>query len=189
VALSVDAAPGMARTASMASESTQQHRAQADSLGEIRVAVLTISDTRTPDTDKSGALMKELLAEGGFAVVHYGILKDEPALIRARVVDLCDGAVVDVVLTNGGTGIAPRDGTFEAIHGVLDRTMPGFGEIFRMLSFEEVGPAAMLSRAVAGLRGRTLVFCTPGSTNAVGLAMRRLIVPELRHIVLEMRGR
>lgn len=173
----------------MASASTQQHRAQAESLREIRVAVITISDTRTPETDRSGALMRELLAEAGFAVAEHAILKDEPDQIRARVAALCDGGGVDVVLTNGGTGIAPRDGTFEAVSSLLDRTMPGFGEIFRMLSFEEVGPAAMLSRATAGLRGRTLVFCTPGSENAVGLAMRRLIVPELRHLVLEMRGR
>ncbi len=173
----------------MTSQSTEQHRQQAESLERIGVAVLTISDTRTTETDGSGSLIKELLLEAGIEIVHYDILKDEPDTIRERVLKLSEEKNVDVVLTNGGTGIAPRDGTYEAVSGLLDRTLPGFGEIFRMLSWEEVGAASMLSRAVAGLRGGTLIFCMPGSSNAVGLAMRKLIVPELRHLVLEMRGR
>lgn len=173
----------------MTSPSTQQHRAEADNLGPIRVAVFTISDTRTPDTDSSGSLMRELLLAGGHELAHYEILKDEPEQIREVVVEMCASRRVDVILTNGGTGIAPRDGTFEALSSILERTLPGFGELFRMLSWQEVGSAAMLSRAVAGLRGGTLVFSTPGSTNAVGVAMNKLILPELRHLVYEMRGK
>jgi molybdenum cofactor biosynthesis protein B len=164
----------------MPSDSTQQHREQAEALGAIRVAILTFSDTRALETDKSGALIRQLAEEAGFTVALHEVLKDDPGPIRDRVRALADGGELDVVLTNGGTGIAPRDGAFEAIDGLLERRLPGFGEIFRMLSWEEVGPAAMLSRAVGGLRGRTLVFSMPGSSNAVGLAMRRLVVPELR---------
>ncbi len=173
----------------MTSQSTQEHRQQAESLERIGVAVLTISDTRTPETDRGGAAIRELLAAADFEVVHYAILKDEPDIIRETVLQLCEREDVDVVLTTGGTGIAPRDGTFEAVSGLLQRTIPGFGELFRLLSWEEVGAASMLSRAIAGLRGRTLIFCMPGSANAVDLAMRKLIVPELRHLVLEMHGR
>lgn len=171
----------------MTSLSTTQHRAEAAKLPPVRVAILTISDTRTPETDTSGAWMRERLAADGHRVEHYEILRDEPAQIRARVEALAAGGTVDAILTNGGTGIAPRDGTFEAVSTLLDKTLPGFGELFRMLSWEEVGPAAMLSRAVAGLRGNTLVFCMPGSRNAVGVALDRLILPELAHLVWEMK--
>lgn len=174
----------------MPSESTsQQHRDQAEEVGAVRVAVLTLSDTRTPETDKSGALIRELLAEAGHEVAAYEVMRDDPGPFAERVRALADGGSVDAVLCNGGTGIGPRDGAFEAVSGLLDRELPGFGELFRMLSWDEVGAAAMLSRAVAGVRGRTLVFSMPGSTNAVGLAMRRLVLPELRHLVLELRGR
>lgn len=171
----------------MPSSSTQQHRSEAEKLPPVRVAVLTISDTRTPETDTSGGYLRERLAAEGHVLVHYEILKDEPVQIRARVSELAAGGTVQAILTNGGTGIAPRDGTFEAVSGLLDKTLPGFGELFRMLSWEEVGPAAMLSRAVAGLCGQTLVFCMPGSRNAVGVAADRLILPELAHLVWEMK--
>jgi len=173
----------------MASPSTQEHRDAAQALPAVRIAVLTVSDTRTEETDKSGALMRELALAEGHAIARYAILKDEPDEIRTKVVEWCDCGEVDAVLTNGGTGIAPRDGTFEAISSLLERTLPGFGEIFRMLSWHEVGAAAMLSRATAGLRGGTVVFSTPGSTNAVRLAMTKLILPEIRHLVYEMRGK
>ncbi len=172
----------------MTSESTRQHRAEATEIVSVRAAVLTISDSRTPETDKSGRLMKDLLESQGHQITYYAVLKDEPEEIRKRVILLADSGDADVILTNGGTGITPRDGTFEAVSGVLDRTLPGFGELFRMLSWEEVGPAAMLSRAVAGLRGRTLIFSTPGSSNAVHVAMTQLILPELQHLVYEMKG-
>lgn len=170
----------------MASQSTNEHREAADEIVTVRCAIITISDTRTSNTDKSGAAIRELLQQVGHSVASYEILKDEPASIRERVLALCESGNIDVVLTNGGTGIAPRDGTFEAISGILERTLPGFGELFRMLSWNEVGPAAMLSRAVAGLRGRTLVFSMPGSSNAVNLAMSRIILPEMKHLVYEM---
>lgn len=170
----------------MASASTAQHRAQAATHPPVRVAVLTISDTRTPDTDASGKFLCEAFRAAGHEVVHYGILRDDPPAIRAAVQGLADGGSVQVILTSGGTGIAPRDGTFEAVGTLLDRTLPGFGELFRMLSWEEVGPAAMLSRAVAGLRGRTLIFCMPGSLNAVQVAAGRLILPEIAHLAWEV---
>jgi molybdopterin adenylyltransferase len=170
----------------MKSESTRQHHHAASDLPPVRAAVLTVSDTRTVDTDKSGLLIKNALEEGGHAVVHYAIMKDEPELIRESVIRLVDGRECDAVIINGGTGISPRDGTYEAVSSLLERTLPGFGELFRMLSWEEVGPAAMLSRAVAGMRGRTLIFSTPGSSNAVSLAMEKLILPELKHLVYEM---
>ncbi|MBI5153650.1 MogA/MoaB family molybdenum cofactor biosynthesis protein [Candidatus Poribacteria bacterium] len=172
----------------MPSESTTRHRCEAGELPPVRVAIITVSDTRTETTDLSGARIRELLAAVGHHIAHYILIRDEPDHIRDEVVRLCGSGDCDVIILNGGTGIAPRDGTFEAISAVLDRTLPGFGELFRMLSWEEVGPAAMLSRAVAGLRGRTLIFSTPGSSNAVNLAMTRLILPELKHLVYEMKG-
>ncbi|MCB2154365.1 MogA/MoaB family molybdenum cofactor biosynthesis protein [bacterium] len=172
----------------MSSQSTQQHRAEAQELPPVRVAVFTISDTRTPETDKSGQLIRESLEADGHQVVHYDVLKDDPAAIKDRIHMLVSSRGADVILTNGGTGIAPRDGTFEAIDSLIERPLPGFGELFRMLSWDEVGAASMLSRATAGLRGRTLIFSMPGSSNAVNLAMTRLILPEIKHLVYEMKG-
>jgi molybdenum cofactor biosynthesis protein B len=170
----------------MSSPSTAEHRAEAERLPPVRVAVLTISDTRTEETDRSGALARERLVDSGHEVIEYRIVRDDPPAIRALVQAWADGGAVQAIVTNGGTGIAPRDGTFEAIHGLLDKELPGFGELFRMLSWHEVGAAAMLSRALGGLRGRCLIFCTPGSSNAVGLAMDKLIIPELAHLVWEV---
>lgn len=170
----------------MTSESTEKHREEARGLAPARVAVLTISDTRTLADDKSGALIETLLREAGQTVALREVLKDEPEILRERVRALASSGEIDAILTTGGTGITARDGTFEAVSGLLDKTLPGFGELFRMLSWDEVGAAAMLSRAVAGLHGRTLIFCMPGSSNAVGVAMRRLIVPELAHLVYEV---
>jgi molybdenum cofactor biosynthesis protein B len=149
----------------------------------VRVAVVTVSDTRTEATDTSGTLMKTLLADAGHPVVAYRIVPDEPERIGPLLDELTASA--DVILLNGGTGISRRDTTYEVVAGRLDKVLPGFGELFRMLSYEEIGAAAMLSRATAGMMGRTLVFSTPGSTNAVRLAMERLIVPQLRHLVWE----
>ncbi len=171
----------------MSSPSTSAHRSAAAGGPPVRVAILTVSDTRTQETDKSGALIRARIEAAGHVVASYAILPDEPAQISAHVLALVEGGGVDAILTNGGTGIASRDGTYEAIAGLLEKTLPGFGEIFRMLSYHEVGAAAMLSRAVAGLRRGTLIFAMPGSTNAVTLAMDRLIVPELAHLVWEMR--
>lgn len=173
----------------MTSSSTSEHREKAERHPPVRVAVLTFSDTRTIETDGSGAIIKELLAGAGHEVVLHEVLKDDPEPISVRIQELCSTGFVDAILTNGGTGIAPRDGAYEAVAGLLDKTLPGFGEIFRVLSFEEVGAAAMLSRAVAGIRGRTVIFSMPGSRNAVRVAMEKLICPELAHLVWEMKGK
>lgn len=150
----------------------------------ITCAVITVSDTRTEDNDKSGALMMLRLHDAGHPVRGYRIVRDEANEIQAAVTEFADS--VDVILLNGGTGITRRDGTFEALSPLIEKTMPGFGELFRMLSFEEIGGAAMLSRASAGIFRKTIVFSTPGSTAAVRLAMDRLIIPELRHLVWEL---
>jgi molybdopterin adenylyltransferase len=167
-----------------ASASTAQHRQE--SPDAVAVAVLTVSDTRTEETDTSGQLILTGLRGSGHTVVDYRIVPDDPERIGA----IIDGWVADgriaAILTNGGTGIAARDTTYDAITARLDKRLDGFGELFRMLSFEEIGAAAMLSRAVAGVAGRTLVMSMPGSRNAVGLAMGRLILPELGHLVHEV---
>jgi molybdopterin adenylyltransferase len=154
----------------------------------VACAVVTVSDTRTPETDTSGARMRALLEDAGHRVVAYVILPDEPARIRAHVEGLLAAAEVDAVLVNGGTGLAPRDTTFEAVSALLDKRIDGFGELFRMLSWQEIGAAAMLSRAVAGVaRGRILVSL-PGSTPAVELGMTRLLLPTLGHMTQLVRG-
>jgi len=165
--------------------SVEQHRKEAPAT--VRCMVVTVSDTRTAETDKSGALMRELLLSNGYDVVRYEIVKDEYEQIRQLVQEAAMDPAVEALLLNGGTGIAPRDTTYEAVRDSLDKEMPGFGEIFRYLSFaEDIGTAAILSRAVAGVVGRTAVFSTPGSTGAVKLAMTRIIVPELRHVMREI---
>lgn len=155
--------------------------------GSLVCAVLTVSDTRTPDTDSSGARIRELLEADGHRVATYAILPDEPEIVRTRLVELVAESV-EVAIINGGTGLAPRDTTYEAIAGMLDKRLDGFGELFRSLSFAEIGPAAMLSRAVAGVVGRTVVASLPGSTPAVDLAMRKLLLPVLGHAVQLLRG-
>lgn len=169
--------------------SHQEHEARAAAeTPPVGCGVITISDTRDEASDTSGAAIRALLAERGHRVLHYAVVKDEPAQIVALVQQLAAQGC-KVILTNGGTGIARRDSTFEAIDSLLDKRLPGFGEIFRMLSYQEIGPAAMLSRATAGLHRGALVFCMPGSTNAVRLAMEKLILPELAHLVWEtLRG-
>lgn len=160
-----------------------QHAEQAD-LGPIVCGIITISDTRTPDTDTSGAAIRAAAQGAGCTIAHYTIVPDEPTAIVALVRQF-EHAGCQLILTSGGTGITKRDSTFEAIDGLLDKRLPGFGELFRMLSYEEIGAGAMLSRATAGLYGRALVFSMPGSTNAVQLALTKLILPELQHLVWE----
>ncbi len=166
------------------SSSTAEHREAAPD--SVRCAILTVSDTRTTETDTSGALIRQLLIATGHVVVHYEIVPDEPNSIRATVEQWIADERVQAVLTNGGTGIANRDTSYEAISGLLDKRLAGFGELFRMLSYQEIGAAAMLSRAVAGAAGQTIVVAMPGSRNAVSLAMERLILPELGHLVFEI---
>jgi molybdenum cofactor biosynthesis protein B len=168
-----------------ASRSVDEHRAAAPE--QIRCAVLTLSDTRTPETDTSGGYIREALASAGHVVADYRVLKDDPDPIAALVQAWAADPGIDAVLTNGGTGIARRDSTYDALAGLLEKRIDGFGELFRMLSWEEIGAAAMLSRAVAGTIGSTLVVAMPGSSNAVRLAMEKLVLPELRHLVYELR--
>jgi molybdenum cofactor biosynthesis protein B len=148
--------------------------------------VLTVSDTRTPESDASGALIRDTLSFSGHRVVDYRIVADEPDQIRQILSEWIDRDDVQAVLSSGGTGIAARDTTYDAISGLLEKRIDGFGELFRMLSWQEVGAAAMLSRAVAGVAGGTLIVALPGSTNAVRLALTKLIVPELGHLVYEI---
>ncbi|NEO88298.1 MAG: MogA/MoaB family molybdenum cofactor biosynthesis protein [Spirulina sp. SIO3F2] len=154
----------------------------------VACVLLTISDTRTPETDKSGQYLQQALTNAKHQIIHYQILPDEPEQIRALMQTLCGRDDVEVVICNGGTGIAPRDTTYDAIAGLLDKTLPGFGELFRMLSFQEIGSRAMASRAIAGVCEGTVVFSLPGSSNAVRLAMEQLILPELRHLVRQVQG-
>jgi len=166
--------------------SVRDHKSSGPS--SVGCYVLTVSDTRTPDTDTSGRAIRELLEAQGHTVSGHDITRDEPKDVTARVRARLADAATQVILTTGGTGISPRDGTFEAIDALLDKRLPGFGEIFRMLSFQEIGPAAMLSRATAGTTGRTAIFVLPGSEAAVRLAMTRLVLPELGHVVQQLRG-
>src|SRR5213080_691567 len=149
-------------------------------------AIVTVSDTRTPESDASGVCIRALLEEARHRVLSYTILPDDPELLRAHLEELFGVPGLDAVIVNGGTGLAPRDTTYEAIAGLLEKRLDGFGELFRMLSFQEIGAAAMLSRAVGGVYQGRVVLCMPGSPNAVRLAMSRLIIPELGHLVYEL---
>lgn len=146
--------------------------------------MLTISDSRTPATDTSGNAIVEALTAAGHQVVGRQIVRDEPAMVR----DFVDkhASEAQVIITTGGTGITSRDTTYEAIAGRLEKTLDGFGELFRMLSYDEIGSAAMLTRACAGTIGNTIVFALPGSPHAVTLAMHKLILPEIGHVVREL---
>jgi molybdopterin adenylyltransferase len=164
-----------------------QHRSSAPPVSAIRVAVISASDSRTLQTDAGGTLIHSLATQAGFSVSARELVRDEPEVIRARVSAFVATNNFDVVLMTGGTGVAARDVTIDAIAPLFDRTLDGFGELFRMLSFAEIGPAAMLSRATAGIIGRVAVFLMPGSPAAVTLALERLILPELAHLVGELR--
>lgn len=168
------------------STSANQHKQEAPA--HVRCFVVTVSDTRTVETDKSGRLIAELLETHGHAVAGRRIVPDDKATISALLRETAEDPAVDAVLLSGGTGISARDVTVEAVQQLLDKELPGFGELFRYLSFtEDIGSAAMLSRAVAGSIGRTAIFAMPGSIGAVRLAMTRLILPELGHVMRELR--
>ncbi|HZC18588.1 MAG TPA: MogA/MoaB family molybdenum cofactor biosynthesis protein [Rubrobacteraceae bacterium] len=167
------------------SESVQKHREASPE--EIQVAILTVSDTRTPKTDTGGNVIAEHMLAAGHEVARREIVKDDAPRIKEVLEGLLAEEGVDAVITTGGTGISARDTTYEVVSRMIDKKLDGFGEIFRMLSYEEVGAAAMLSRAVAGAAGSKFVACLPGSTNAVRLAMEKLLVPEIPHVVFELR--
>jgi molybdenum cofactor biosynthesis protein B len=163
----------------------EEHRRQAQGQGSVPLAVVTVSDTRTPETDVSGRLIRELAEAAGHAVVGYRIVKDEPDQVAAALDEFSAGPA-RLILFNGGTGIGRRDRTYDVISQALEKTLPGFGELFRMLSYQEIGAAAMLSRATAGVYRGKVVVSTPGSPNAVRLAMEKLILPEMQHLAWEL---
>ena len=178
----------------MAAESTRpahdpaatprEHKAHAPR--SIGCYVLTISDSKTPETDTSGAAIRELLTAAGHPVIGSTIVRDEPDAVRRVIREACSRADVQAIILTGGTGITSRDSTFEAVEALLDKRLPGFGELFRMLSYEDIGPAAMLSRAQMGIHQRRIVVSLPGSPNACRLALEKLLIPELPHLVREV---
>lgn len=164
--------------------SAEEHKAQAPRTA--RLFVLTVSDTRTPATDTSGRAIRELLTAAGHEVAGSQIVRDDPDAVTGAVREALADPRVQVVITTGGTGITSRDGTFEAVDALLEKRLDGFGELFRALSFQEIGAAAMMTRATAGvLRGKA-IFVLPGSEHAVRLALTRLILPELGHVVQQL---
>jgi molybdopterin adenylyltransferase len=163
----------------------EEHRRNAKE--SVICAVMTVSDTRTKDTDKSGKLIVDLLQESGNEVCHYQIVPDEKVAIQEAIEVIISDTHAEVLILNGGTGISFRDVTVEAIQPLFTKEIPGFGELFRILSYQlDIGSASMLSRAVAGVVNHRVIFATPGSTKAVKLAMEKLILPELSHVVREV---
>jgi molybdenum cofactor biosynthesis protein B len=161
----------------------------------LSCAVITASDTRIPETDRSGQIIQQLLVDAGHCVSAYEIVRDEPIQIQDCLTRLCADKELDALIFNGGTGIAPRDTTYDAIAGLLEKTLPGFGELFRFLSYQEIGSRAVrqhphsgiATRAVAGVYQQKLIFCLPGSSNAVKLGLTQLILPELVHLVKQLK--
>lgn len=165
--------------------SVDEHRKEAPK--QVKCMIVTVSDTRTSENDYSGQLMKELLRSQDYEVVDYRIIRDDYDGIRQLLREAVSSRKVEAVLLSGGTGIAPRDNTYEAVRSLLNKELPGFGEIFRYLSYtEDIGAAAILSRAIAGTIGNVAIFSMPGSQGAVKLAMERIILPELRHVMREL---
>lgn len=165
--------------------SVEEHRKEAPKT--VSCMVITVSDTRTVETDKSGQLIMGLLRENGHRVADYRIVKDDYDSICNLIAEGAASSKIEAILLNGGTGITDRDTTYEAVDSMLEKKMPGFGEIFRYLSFtEDIGPAAILSRAIAGVYKGTAIFSMPGSSGAVNLAMTRIIIPELTHVMREI---
>jgi len=163
-----------------------EHHASAESI-VARCAIVTLSDTRTQETDRSGAAIKRLIESAGHLVTHYQIIPDDPGELETLLEMLLGVADVDAILTSGGTGISRRDQTIGVIQRLIDLPLPGFGELFRMLSWQEIGSGAMLSRALGGVARGKLLFAMPGSTAAVELAMTKLILPEIGHLLFELR--
>jgi molybdenum cofactor biosynthesis protein B len=161
------------------------HHAQSADQGAVPLAIVTVSDTRTPDTDVSGQTIRDLVTAAGHVVVDYRIVKDEPDQVLQVLNDFSAG-LARIIIFNGGTGIGRRDRTYDVISKSLDKTLPGFGEIFRLLSYQEIGAAAMLTRATAGVYRDKVIFSTPGSPHAVRLALEKLILPEIKHVAWEL---
>ena len=152
----------------------------------VTVAIVTVSDSRTPETDKNKQYIETRLTELGHQVAAYRLIKDEPDQVAAVIEELAAMPDVQIILFNGGTGISPRDTTYDVISRYLEKTLPGFGELFRMISYDEIGSAAMFSRATAGVYRQTLIVSMPGSSGAVKTAMEKLILPEINHLAWEI---
>ena len=165
--------------------SDREHKAEAPR--SVGCYIVTVSDTRTEATDTSGKVIADLLKGGGHTVAGRTIVKDDPVLVRATIERQLATADIDIIITTGGTGITSRDTTYEAVNALLQKRLDGFGELFRMLSYEQIGSAAIMSRACAGLVAGRIVVCLPGSEKAVRLAMERLLLPEIGHLVQQAR--
>ena len=166
---------------------TAQHRAEAKQLGALQCAVLTVSDSRTADTDESGPLIRSLLESAGHAVAVHALLKNDETRVRAQVADWLARGDLQVVLITGGTGLGSKDRTIEAVQPLFEKEIPGFGELFRLLSYQEqIGTTAILSRAAAGAANGAVIVSMPGSRAAVELAMTRILIPELPHLLREL---
>ena len=163
----------------------EDHRAKAGH-EPVTIAIVTVSDTRTPETDANRQYIEKRMAELGHQVAAYRLIKDEPDQVAAAIQELTIMPEFQLILFNGGTGISPRDTTYDVVSKYLEKTLPGFGELFRMLSFQEVGAAAMFSRATAGVYHGKLIFSMPGSPNAVQVALEKLIIPEINHLAWEI---
>lgn len=165
----------------------EEHLKYASKFKSVGVAVLTVSDTRTKDTDESGKILCEMLKNNNHNIVYYEIVKDDERNIEKFITKCISDENVDAVITNGGTGISKRDVTIESVGKFFERTLDGFGEIFRYLSYKEIGSGAIMSRATAGVCKGKIIISIPGSPNAIKLAMDKIIIPEISHIVWEMK--
>lgn len=166
--------------------SVEEHKKEAATLGPVRCAVFAISDTRGEKEDLSGKRLVELLTQAGHKVVAYQVMGNNPDLVKASIQEQIKGEA-DLIITTGGTGLSKKDSTIEVVSPLLDKVLPGFGELFRRLSYDQIGSAAFLSRALLGLAKGKIVVCLPGSPRAAELALTNLIVPELNHLVWEAR--
>lgn len=165
--------------------SAEEHRHKAESQGSVPIAIVTVSDTRTLETDLNAQIIRTLAEAAGHRIVGHRIVKDEPVQVEEALEEFTKSEA-RLIIFNGGTGISQRDRTYDVISRRLEKTLPGFGEIFRMLSYEQVGAAAMLSRATAGVYRNKVIFSTPGSPDAVRLAVEKLILPEIQHLAWEL---
>jgi molybdenum cofactor biosynthesis protein B len=165
--------------------SAEEHRHKAESQGSVPIAIVTVSDTRTLETDTNAQIIRMLAEAAGHRIVGHRIVKDEPVQVEDALEEFTQ-TEARLIIFNGGTGISQRDRTYDVISRKLEKTLPGFGEIFRMLSYDQVGAAAMLSRATAGVYHNKVIFSTPGSPDAVRLAVEKLILPEIQHLAWEL---
>jgi len=162
------------------------HEHRRDQKAEAAVALMITSDTRTPENDETGKTAMKLLEEEGHRIMAYVIVENDEVRIKETFEGFTKDEMIQVIITSGGTGISSKDKTVDTVSGLFDKELPGFGELFRRLSFEEIGKAAMFSRATAGVIGRKLVFCLPGSRGAMGTALKKIILPGLGHMLWEV---